>query len=141
MRQYRHSRFDEEIKDAMMYYNANHPELSQAEKFNLIDAYILSLVHSYAYNNKYFFASNRYLADKCLVSQPTIQKSINKLIEHKLVTKSRTCIKGQPQRILLYDEAAIEEFLLWAAPLEINDENEDENWIIKPDLNKRGLFT
>lgn len=137
MRQYRHSRLDEEIKDAMMYYNANHPELSQADKFNMVDAYILSLIHSYAYNNKYFFASNKYLADKCLVSQPTIQKSINKLIKHKLVTKSRTCIKGQPQRILLYDEAAIEEFLLWEATPPSTFDNseaeiEDPNWIECP---------
>ena len=122
---YKHSRFDEEIREAMLYYNANNEE-----KFTLIDAHILSLIHSYAYNDKPFFASNRYLADKCLTTQPTVQKSINKLIAHGLVTKHITCIKGQKQRILTYNETAVNSFKLWAAPQSIENVNEDENWII-----------
>lgn len=127
---YKHSRFDEEILEAMMYYNANNED-----KFTLTDARILSLIHSYAYNNKLFFASNRYLADKCLTTQPTVQKSINKLIAHGLVSKAITCINGRKQRILTYNETAINEFKLWAAPQATVDITEDKNWIEMPDHN------
>lgn len=115
MNKYKHSPFDEEILDAMIYYNANNVESS--EKFNLIDARILSLIHSYAFNDKPFFASNQYLADKCLVgSTTTIQKSINKLLANNLISKKVVCINGHKQRILIYNETAVNEFKLWAAP-------------------------
>ena len=115
MDKYKHFPFDTEILDAMMYYNANN---ETDEKFTLLDAHILSLIHSYAFNDKPFFASNQYLADHCLVtSTVTIQKSINKLLSNNLVNKKIVCVNGRKQRILLYNEDAVREFKLWASPL------------------------
>ena len=114
MNPYKHSRFDEEILEAMIYYNANN--LESSNKFTLIDARILSLIHSYAYDNKTFFASNKYLADKCLTSQPTIQKCINRLIAQGLISKKVAHVNKHKQRVLIYNESAVEAFKLWAAP-------------------------
>ena len=115
MNEYKHSPFDEELFDAMMYYNANNPN---AEKFNLIDSRIISLVHSYNYSGKTFFASNQYLADKCLTTPPTIQKSINRLLLHGLITKQVSCLNGRKQRILTYNEKGAQEFKSWTTPQE-----------------------
>ena len=107
MNQYRHSPFDEELVDAMMTYNLNNPA---ADKFTLIDARILSLVHSYNYSDMFFFASNQYLADRCFSTPATIQKSINKLCALNLITKKVFCSNGRKQRILSYNEDGVQQF-------------------------------
>lgn len=104
---YRHSPFDEELFDAMGAYNINKPS---SERFTLIDARIISLVHSYDYSNKTFFASNQYLAEKCYSTPATIQKSINKLYSHGLINKNVSCINGRKQRILVYNEDGAKKF-------------------------------
>ena len=100
-KQYKHSPFDEELLNAMIAYNKY---ITSSEKFNLIDARIISLVHSYYYAGKPFFASNQYLAEKCLSTPATIQKSINKLCAHNLITKNVSCVNGRKQRVLIYNE-------------------------------------
>ena len=112
MKDYKHSPFDEEILDAMIKYNIDKPT---REQFTLVDARIISLVHSYEYSGKTFFASNKYLAERCFTTQTTIQKSINKLLAHGFINKKVFCIEGRKQRILTYNEEAVEEFKL-AAP-------------------------
>ncbi len=107
MKEYRHSRFDEEILDAMAAYNTTK---SAKEQFALIDARVISMIHSYAYSNKQFFASNVYLAGKCLATQSTIQKSINRLIAHKFITKEIRCVDGHKKRIITYNDAVVEAF-------------------------------
>lgn len=107
MNQYKHSPFDEEIFEAMVKYNVNKPS---AEKFTLIDARIISLIHSYDYANKTFFASNQYLAEKCMTTQATVQKSINKLCAHDLITKNVSCANGKKQRTLRYNEPGANKF-------------------------------
>ena len=107
MDQYRHSPFDEEMLDAMIVFNENKPP---SEKFTLIDARILSLVHSYTYANQTFFASNQYLAEKCFTTAPTIQKSINKLYAHDLIDKNVSCANGNKKRTLSYNEAGAKAF-------------------------------
>ncbi len=107
MKEYKHSRFDEEILDAMAVYNTNKPT---KEQFALIDARVISLVHSYAYADKQFFASNAYLAEKCLATQSTIQKSINRLVAHGFITKDVHCIDGYKKRIIIYNDDMVEAF-------------------------------
>lgn len=107
MNKYRHSPFDEEMFDAMLIYNTNNPIL---EKFNLIDARLISLVHSYDFSGQTFFASNQYIADKCFTTAPTIQKSINKLCAHNLITKHVHCMNGIKKRVLNYNEDGAECF-------------------------------
>ena len=101
MNQYKHSPFDEEIFEAMVKHNINKPS---AEKFTLVDARIISLIHSYSYSGKTFFASNQYLAEKCFTTPATIQKSINRLFNHDLIDKTISCVEGKKQRILTYNE-------------------------------------
>ena len=107
MSQYKHSPFDEEILDAMIAYNIDKPS---SEKFTLIDARIISLIHSYAYSDKTFFASNQYLAKKCFTTPATIQKSINRLLNHDLIDKEVSCVNGKKQRILTYNEEGAAKF-------------------------------
>ena len=101
MTKYKHSPFDEEIFDAMAAFNIDKPS---AEKFTLVDSRIISLVHSYNYYNQTFFASNEYLANKCLTTPATIQKSINRLISHGLIEKRVSHVNGKKQRTLIYNE-------------------------------------
>lgn len=107
MNQYRHSPFDEEILDAMISYNKNQPS---SEKFTLVDARIISLIHSYSYTGTTCFASNQYLAEKCLTTTVTVQKSINRLINHNLIDKKISIHEGKRQRVLTYNETAADQF-------------------------------
>ena len=107
MKQYKHSPFDEEILEAMIRYNINKPP---TERFSLIDARILSLIHSYSYTGTTCFASNQYLAEKCLTTPATVQKAINKLINHDLIDKKISYPDGKKQRILIYNEPAADKF-------------------------------
>lgn len=107
MGSYKHSPFDEELTEAMIRFNENKPP---TEKFTLIDARIISLVHSYTYSEKTFFASNQYLAEKCFTTAATIQKSINKLCAHGLINKEVFCVNGRKQRTLTYNEKGAQQF-------------------------------
>lgn len=117
MDQYKHSPFDEDLTDAMILFNENKPP---TQKFNLVDARIISLIHSYSYTDKTFFASNQYLAERCFTTAATIQKSINKLCKYGLIDKQVFCINGRKQRTLSFNEKASKHFqanpkeaLLW----------------------------
>lgn len=115
---YKHSPFDESILDAMFAYN----QLNFGqEKFSLVDARIISLIHSYHYNNKQFFGSNTYLAYKCMTTEPTVQKSINKLCALNFIAKKVSCQEGRKRRVLSYNEDAIEDFKKNMSAVEIND--------------------
>jgi transcriptional antiterminator len=104
---YKHSPFDEEMVEAMNLFNENKPP---TEKFTLVDARIISLVHSYTYADKTFFASNQYLAEKCFTTATTIQKSINKLCTYGLIDKKVFCVNGKKQRNLSYNERGAKQF-------------------------------
>ena len=107
MNKYRHSPFDEEIVDAMITHNKDKPS---SEKFTLVDARIISLIHSYGYNHTPFYASNEYLAQKCFTTPSTVQKSINRLYNHDLIEKKVSCTNGKKQRLLSYNEQGADKF-------------------------------
>ena len=104
---YRHSPFDEELYDAMTTFNKSKPS---KEHFSLVDARIISLIHSYDYSDTLFFASNEYLAEKTRSTAATVQKSINKLYLYNLIDKKVYCVGGRKQRILTYNEDAAQKF-------------------------------
>ena len=104
---YRHSPFDEELYDAMTVFNKSRPS---KEHFSLVDARIISLIHSYDYSDTLFFASNEYLAEKTRSTAATVQKSINKLYLYNLIDKKVYCVGGRKQRVLTYNEAAAQKF-------------------------------
>lgn len=101
----KYSYFNEDLLDAMASYK---------NEFTLVDARIISLIYSYSYSGQPFFASNKYLAEKCFTTPATVQKSINKLIAHNLIDKKVTCINKRKQRLLTYNSEAAEQFM--AAP-------------------------
>lgn len=104
---YRHSPFDEDMYDAMTAFNENKPPSKQ---FSLIDARLISLVHSYYYSDKTFFASNKWIAEKSRCTPASAQKSINKLLLYGLIDKKVSCVEGKKQRILTYNEPTAEQF-------------------------------
>lgn len=111
MTPYKHSPFDEEILNAMIAHNQTKPP---SEKFTLVDARIISLIHSYSYTGTTCFASNQYLAEKCLTTTVTVQKSINRLLNHDLIDKKISSHEGKRQRVLTYNETAANQFKISA---------------------------
>ena len=95
------SYFDEDLVNAM----ATHKD-----KFTLIDARIVNLVRSYSRTGQTFYASNKYLAEKCFTTPATIQKSINKLLAYNLIIKKVACSNGHKQRMLTFNEDAANYF-------------------------------
>lgn len=111
---YKHSPFDEDMVDLMKAYNDTN---QTSEKFNLIDARIMSLIRSYDFSDQTFFASNQYLAEQCFTTAATIQKSINKLYSHDLIKKNVCCVNGIKKRILIYNADGVKKFAdMVAAP-------------------------
>lgn len=104
---YRHSPFDEEMYDAMTIFNKDKPS---AKQFTLVDARVISLIHSYYYSDMPFFASNKWLAEKSRCTPASVQKSINKLLLYGLIDKKVSCVEGRKQRVLTYNEDVAEEF-------------------------------
>ena len=104
---YINSLFDESIYDAMTIFNEGKPA---SEQFSLVDARIISLVHSYDYSDVVFSASNKCLAEKSQTTPATIQKSINKLCGYNLINKKVLCIDGKKQRILTYNKEGVKKF-------------------------------
>jgi DNA-binding MarR family transcriptional regulator len=104
---YRHSPFDEEMYDAMTAFNKSKPP---SEHFSLVDARIISLVHSYYFSGVTFFASNQYLAEKTRSTAATVQKSINKLCAYGLIEKTVSCVNGKKQRVITYSEPGAKAF-------------------------------
>lgn len=104
---YRHSPFDEEMYDAMTIFNKDKPSSKQ---FNLIDARLISLIHSYYYSDMTFFASNKWIAEKSRCTPASAQKSINKLLSYGLIAKKVSCAEGKKQRVLTYNEEEAEKF-------------------------------
>ena len=105
MDQYKHSPFDEEILDAMIQHNQ-----TAFEKFTILDARIISLIHSYDFYGQPFYASNQYIAERCLTTTVTVQKSINKLCDNNLIIKDVSFINGKKQRILRYNKEGVIKF-------------------------------
>lgn len=103
----RYSYLNEDLIDAMAAHK---------NKFTLIDARIISLIYSYSYSGQSFFASNKYLAEKCFTTPATIQKSINKLIANNLISKQVKCVNGHKQRLLSYNKDTVEQLISQAAP-------------------------
>lgn len=107
---YKFIRYDEEIADAMAVFNELHKKDAARNKFTVVDAFILSLVHSYHYTNSRCFASNKYIASKVLTTEPTVQKSINKLSDMNFIDRKAAYNNGTKHRVLIYNEEAVEKF-------------------------------
>lgn len=109
MIQYKNSKFDDSIVDAMLVSNAQN---GSAEKFTAIDAIIMSIVHEHWLSKGQCIVSNKYLSGRALTTQATIQKSINKLCQLNFIFKKVQCIDGKRCRIMIYNQDTVEAFKL-----------------------------
>lgn len=107
---YKNSRFDDSIVDAMLVSNIINKKNGSKEKFTFADATIMSIVHSYFYSDTRCFASNNYFAGRALTTEPTIQKSINKLCGLGFISRKSSYKDGIRHRVLVYNEDVVEKF-------------------------------
>ena len=96
-----------DITAAMSKYNRIMP----GSRFNTIDGNILNLVRSFARTNTKFYMSNKQLAEIMIADPSTIQRSIDRLIAAKLLSKEIIYINAKPQRLLIYQQAAVQQLL------------------------------
>ena len=96
-----------DITSAMSKYN----KIMTGQRFNTLDANILSLIRSFARTDTRFFMSNKELADVMVADPSTVQRSIDRLIAVGLVNKEIIYIGSRPQRILTYQQDAVKKLL------------------------------
>ncbi len=104
---YKHSRFDDSVVDAMLTSNALN---NLKEKFTLIDARIMSIVHEHWCSGGRCVMSNNYFAVHTFTTEATIQKSINKLCGLNFISKRIQYIKGKRRRVIIYNQDTVEIF-------------------------------
>ena len=107
---YKNSRFDDSIVDAMLVSNALNKQNGSKEKFTSTDAIIMSIVHEYWYSKGTCAISNNYFTGRALTTEPTIQKSINKLCKLNFISKKIQYINGERHRVIIYNQDIVEEF-------------------------------
>lgn len=90
---------------------SKHNKIMMGPRFNTLDGNILNLIRSFTEANTKFYMSNKELADIMIADPSTIQRSIDRLIAVGLVTKEITYIAAKPQRLLVYQNAAIQKLL------------------------------
>ena len=108
--QYKNSRFDDSIVDAMLVSNALNKQNGSKEKFTATDAIIMSIVHEYWRSKGKCTVSNKYLSGRALTTQPTIQKAINKLCKLGFISKNTKYVDGKHSRTIIYNQDVVEEF-------------------------------
>lgn len=90
---------------------STHNKIMMGERFTTLDAAILNLVKSFSDSNTNFYFSNQELGDIMVADPQTVQRSINKLLAAKLITKHITHIGKKTCRVLTYDSDAVNELL------------------------------
>lgn len=104
---YKNSRFDDSIVEAMLTSNALN---NLKEKFTLIDAHIMSIVHEHWCSGGRCIMLNNYFAVRTFTTKATIQKSINKLCKLNFISKKIQYINGERHRVIIYNQDIVEEF-------------------------------
>lgn len=90
---------------------SKHNKIMPGTRFNTIDGNILSLVRSFYCTETKFYMSNKELAEIMIADPSTIQRSIDRLLAAGLLTKEVTYINAKPQRLLIYQQAAVQRLL------------------------------
>ena len=104
---YKNSRFDDSIVEAMLTSNALN---NLKEKFTLIDAHIMSIVHEHWCSGGRCIISNNYFAVRTFTTEATIQKSINKLCGLNFISKRVQYIRDKRHRVIVYNQDTVEIF-------------------------------
>lgn len=98
---------DPNITSAMSKYN----KIMHGPRFNTLDGIILNLVISFSRTNTKFYMSNKQLSEIMIADPSTVQRSIDRLIAVGLLKKEIIYIGAKPQRILTYQEEAVQQVL------------------------------
>ena len=89
-----------DITRAMSHYNKTQSKI----RFTTLDAALLNLVRSFSESKTEFYMSNKELSQILIADPSTIQRSVDKLVDTKLISKKITYVNNKPKRILSYQE-------------------------------------
>ena len=105
------SKYNYNISTEITCAMSKHNKIMPGSRFNTIDGNILSLVRSFARTDSKFYMSNKQIAEIMIADPSTIQRSIDKLIAAKLLTKEIIYVNAKPQRLLTYQHDAVQALL------------------------------
>ena len=94
--------FNFQLQSNILYALNKHNEIMVGPRLTLLDASILSLAKSFYETNNKLFMSNKELGKLFLSDPGTVQRSIDRLIEHGLLKKEKEYIGSKPRRYLVY---------------------------------------
>lgn len=90
---------------------SNHNKIMIGPGFNTLDASILNLIKSFSDSNIKFYMSNKELGEIMVADPATVQRSVDRLLGAKLITKEITYCGHQKRRILTYQPEAVNKLL------------------------------
>ena len=90
---------------------SKHNKIMTGPRFNTLDGNILNLIRSFSRTDTKFFMSNKELSEIMIADPSTVQRSIDRLIAVGLVSKEIIYIGAKPQRLLTYQQEAINKLL------------------------------
>lgn len=96
-----------DITKALSKYNRIMP----GPRFNTLDGNILNLIRSFSETDTPFFMSNKELADVMIANPSTIQRSIDRLVNAKLISKEITYSNSKQHRVLTYLPQAVQNII------------------------------
>ena len=96
-----------DINRAMSIYNKTQSKI----RFTTLDATLLNLLRSFSETKTEFYMSNKELGQILIADPSTVQRSIDKLVDIKLVIKKVIYEDNRPKRILAYQKKNVEEVL------------------------------
>lgn len=111
------------------------PKLFRDSKYTGNDILVYGLISALSYKSGYCYASNNTLSKMChKCSNKTIQNSINKLLEDKLLFKVFKVYRGRQYRLLFTSDIAISEnsdIILKNFSKDLNEKKElfDYDWL------------
>lgn len=96
-----------DITKAMSNYNKTQSKV----RFTTLDATLLNLIRSFYDSKTEFYMSNKELGQILIADPSTVQRSVDKLVDAKLIIKKVIYVDNRPKRILAYQKDSIKDVL------------------------------
>lgn len=96
-----------DITKSMNAYNKTQSEI----RFNTLDAVLLNLIRSFSESDTEFYMSNKELSQILIADPSTVQRSVDRLAQTKLITKKIVYVNNRPKRILSYEKDDVKDVL------------------------------
>lgn len=96
-----------DITRAMSVYNKNQSKV----RFTTLDAALLNLIRSFSESKTEFYMSNKELGQILIADPSTVQRSVDKLVNTKMIIKKVIYVDNRPKRVLAYQKENVEETL------------------------------